>query len=293
MESNSTKLQTTTPTKITPDATSTSTATAAPTKEATITALPTYSSEIAAEQFTMWFNQDKNCKLPCIIGITPGETSFADAANIISQYGINTYITIEGKEISTTTYFPNFENEIHRVDLSFYKSSEGVISRIRILGGVKPQNGNANYEEPQYQRFWHRFFIPEILNTYGNPQFIYLDTTLQSAHLETSYPFALWLVYPQYGFYLRYEGWNSKNKDIIVICPNQSEIEIRIWDKKYFDHDFFLKDDSVLAKPFALGPQPIETVTSFTKDTFIEKFRTSNVDTCFETPAANWPPNKP
>jgi hypothetical protein len=106
------------------------------------------------------------------------------------------------------------------------------------------------------------------------------------------YPFALWIVYPQQGFLIRYDGDNSTVGGNIRICPLRSSLEIRIWDVEDLGYEDLLKDDSVLAPPFGLGPQPLENVTTLTRESFYERFKSAAIDTCFETPASLWPPKR-
>ncbi len=131
--------------------------------------------------------------------------------------------------------------------------------------------------------------MPGIFTRYGAPEKIFLDTTLISADPATNYPYVIWMVYPQQGFLIRYQGNNVKIEDSIRICPMQSKIEIRIWDVGKSSYEEFMKDDRALGISTSLGPQPIESVTDFDIESFYETFKAGQLDTCFETPASIWP----
>lgn len=256
------------------------------------TLAPTLTSEEAIQTFTNFVEMDGDCNLPCWLGVIPGQTDFDEATSNLSKYSGFAYSEFTSQRAFILMYFPNFENAIHDSGTGVTSGDNGKVSQILVYAVVKPDiSGNVNYAHPEFQKMWRRFFIPEIFTRYGAPEKIFLDTTLIAADPATSFPFVLWVVYPQEGFLIRYQGLNAKNGDNIRICPIQSRIEIKIWDAEKSNYEEFIDGDRALGLSTSLGTQPIETVTNFDIKSFYQMFKGGQLDTCFETPASLWPPN--
>lgn len=246
----------------------------------------------ALEKFINFVEKNIECKLPCWLGIVPGKTEFNDAANKLTQFGSISYTEFSSERAYMRIFFPNFEAAIHDNASVITPASDGIVSHIWVYAGVDPKGKyeDINYSHPEYQKLWQRYFISEIFKTYDLPEKIFLDTTLIAADEAASYPFVIWIVYPQQGFLIRYQGTNEKIEDNIRICPMKSRIEITIWDVETSIYEDFMKDDSALGS-ISLGPQPIENVTDFSQESFYETFKNGDLDTCFDTQASIWPPN--
>lgn len=256
----------------------------------TLTPFSTLSEQESFETFASLIEKDGGCNLPCWLGIIPGQTNFDDVVNNFSQFSSISYTEFSSERAFIQVYFPNFETAIHSTATGVTHASDGEVSRIWVYAGVDPKaSGNITYSNPSFQKLWQRYFVPGIFITHGPPEKIFLDTTLVTGDPATSYPFALWIVYPQQGFLIRYDGDNIKTGENIRICPMQSRIEITIWDVEKSNYEEFMKNAE--AGGISLGPQPIESVTGFDIESFYETFRGGQLDTCFETPASIWPPN--
>lgn len=265
---------------------------ATPAAVSTITQLPTLSQANGLEVFTNLVEQNSNCRFPCFLGITPGKTKFDEAVNNLSQFSLIGTTEFSPQWASIRVFFPNFETYIHSTAIDVYPADNKGISRIWVYAGVNlNERKNITYDNPEYQKLWNRYFIPGIFTTYGQPGSIFLDTTLTAADAATSYPFVLWIVYPKNGFLIRYQGRNFETEDNISICPTQSRIEIIIWDLDRSSYEEFIEGDRALGISTSLGPQPIESVTNFDIESFFEKFKSGDINTCFDTPASIWPPN--
>ncbi|MEO7841553.1 MAG: hypothetical protein ABIU06_19605 [Anaerolineales bacterium] len=279
--------------------TETPSATDQPAPSPTLKSIPILSPEDALENFASLIEKDGECILPCWLGVVPGQTNFYDVADIFSQFSAIASTKFSSASAYIRVFFPNFETAIHATTTEVYSASEvdclicgdGKVSRVWVNAGVDPKGtqGNITYSNPEYQKIWQRYFVPGIFTTHGTPEKIFLDTTLIMGDPSTSFPFALWIVYPQQGFLIRYNGDNIKTGENIRICPMQSRIEITIWDTKTSSYEEFMKNAE--GGGISLGPQPIESVTDFDIESFYETFKAGQLDTCFETPASIWPPN--
>lgn len=267
-----------------------------PTEVPTLTPVPTLSEQDGLETFVNLIEKDDKCKLPCWLGVVPGQTDFDEVVNKFSQFsaiartGLSSGLSSQWVVIRV--FFPNFEAATHDIDTIVAPAENGKVSRILVAASTyQDKNGPLDYNNPEFQRLLQRYFVPGIFIRHGPPEKIFLDTTLIAADTSGPYPFVLWVVYPQQGFLMRYQGLNSKIGDTIRICPMQSRIEIKIWDIKILSYEEFIKGDRALGISTSLGPQPIESVTDYDVESFYETFKSGRVDTCFETPASIWPPN--
>jgi hypothetical protein len=233
---------------------------------------------------------DDTCNLPCWLTIKPGETKFRDVQNIFLQYSSIASLKISSDSAFLRIFFPDFENATHDTAVEINPAESGQIKRILISASTyQDKNGPIDYMNPDFQKLWQRYFLPGIFTRNGAPGKIFLDTTLLSADTASSYPFVLWIIYPQQGFLIRYEGQNFKRGDNLEICPMQSRIEIKIWDTRQSSYEEFIKDDRALGISISLGPQSIESVSEFSTYSFYEMFISGDINSCFETPIAVWP----
>jgi hypothetical protein len=256
----------------------------------TTTVIPTLSADKAIESFTNSLETANQCNLPCWITITPGKTNFAEVKNVFTQFSPIASVRFFPQKAYMRIFFPNFEAATHDATTEIITDGNGKVAQIMVDASTyRNKNGPINYGNPDFQKLWKRYFLPEIFEQSGLPGNIFLDTTLIAVDTAESYPFVLWIVYPKQGFLIRYEGYNSKDGENITICPLHSKIGIKIWDPAKFSYEQFMKDDRALGVTTSLGPQPIDQVTSFDVQSFYELFRSANEGTCFQTPTAIWP----
>jgi hypothetical protein len=221
--------------------------------------------------------------LPCWFGVVPGQTEFNYAGNLLSQFS-----AIAITEFSSRWKYIKVIYPTYYMTTLVYPSKDGRAEHILVDTSINSDAiGRVPYADPSFRQTWQRYFLPELFTRYGVPRKIFLDTTLIAADPGSSYPFVLWVVYPQQGFLIRYEGENSNIGDNIRICPLQSRITIRSWSPEVSSYEKYMEGD--MAMGTSLGPQPIESVTDFNVESFYETFRSGQFDTCFETPASTWP----
>lgn len=263
-----------------------------PTPSPSLMPFPTLPPEEALETFIDLIDKSGDCNLPCWLGVTPGQTEFEDVENIFSEFTAIAATEFSPQWAFIKVHFPNFRTAKHSTSTEVNPAEDGKVWRILVNATAYQNiNGPLDYTNPEFQKLWRRYFVPGIFTIHGPPEKIFLDTTLISADAATSYPFVLWVVYPQQGFLIRYQGNNVKAGSNIRICPMQSRIEIKIWDVNRSGYEEFTKGDRALGISTSLGPQPIESVTDYDVESFYETFKSGQVDTCFETSASIWPPN--
>lgn len=163
------------------------------------TPLPTLSSSEKREKIIGFLTNNTDCKLPCWLGITPGEVSLPQARHYLSQFADRIVDADSGFGIVTRV--DGIPEEI----ASSYTSSndDEIISLIHV------QPGGTAINHQLYQLFVD----------YGKPEEVVLDA-LPNSPAGTPW-FYLVLFYPQKGFSATFTGpaelENDKVK--IKICP--------------------------------------------------------------------------
>lgn len=252
------------------------------------TSISTLSLESAYKSLSNLIEDESQCSLPCWLDITPGSVSFNKAKDIFSKYTGIARTDFSRKWINMLTLFPSRDAPISALSTTIYPYSNKEISHIIV--NIRTV-GNVSYTNQLYQDFWKRYFLPTIFKSYGSPEKIFLDTTRMAVDPTLQYPFVLWVVYPKHGFMLRYDGFNEKVGENLRICPLQSNITIKIWDIDIFNYEEFLRNESALAKPLSLGPQPLDAVTNLDIESFYKMFKDGGLSTCFDTREVLWTRN--
>jgi hypothetical protein len=294
LRNNATPIFVTTLTQVSPLAntpqTVTLSATEQPVQPPLLTPIPTLRPEEALETFADLIEKNDECDLPCWLGIIPGQTDSGEVVNKFSEFSAIANTNYSSEWASTRIFLPNFEAATHDIATNVAFAENGKVAQILVAASsYLDKNGPLDYNNPEFQRLLQRYFVPGIFMDYGQPENIFLDTTLIAADPAISFPYVIWVIYPQKGFLIRYQGNNIRVGNNISICPMQSRIEIRIWDVTRSVYEEFIKDDRALGISTSLGPQPIESVTDFDIGSFYEAYSSGRSDTCFETPASIWP----
>lgn len=255
------------------------------TREPTITPLATLPPDDAYKTITTLIQVQDQCALPCWFGITPGQSNFDDANNYFSQFSEIGHISLSSNRISLRVNFPTYY-----LTAQVYSMSSGKVAYLRVTAPTTLIRDQMwIYGDPAYVEMWHGYFLPALFTKYGMPGKVFLDTTRLQAESTTNYAFVVWVVYPDQGFLIRYQGVNVKVGNNIRICPLQSDLSIISWRTETSTYEGYIKDD--MAPGISLGPQPLEAVTDFNVESFYDRFKNAHPGTCFDTPASHWPPN--
>lgn len=254
----------------------------------TQTPIETLNSENILSSFTNLIRNNNQCKLPCWLGIVPIQSETEDVSSLFSQYNIIASTKISPELAYMRVFFPNFESATHDVVTNIFFTENGKVSQTLVAASTyQDKNGPLDFNNLDYQQLMQAYFLPSIFTTHGPPEFIFLDTTRILVDPARNYPFVLWIIYPDQGFLIRYEGNNTEVEENIIVCPMQSRIEIKIWDIETNTYETFMENDEVGG--VSMGPQPIQSVSEFNIMSFYDKFRTAQTNTCFETSSSFWP----
>lgn len=270
----------------------TASATNHPQKTPTLTFVPTLIEEVAVDQILTFIEGGEECRLPCWLDNIPGQSNYIESQNQLRQFsGAAFSKSFTSKYSFFEIKFIEGESFSHLISTEIFPSTDGLVKEIVISSYIEPDiNGNIDFNNQIYQNLWERYLLFEVLKQNGQPEAIFIDTTRTSIEPTSTYPFVLWIVYPEQGFLIRYEGNNSVRGSMIRICPAQALIKIYIWDPEKLTYEKMMAGDSAVTLPISLGPQPIEGFTEYSVESFYEEFKDSQVNACFETPMKLWPP---
>lgn len=219
------------------------------------------------------------CRLPCWWGLTPGQTRWETAQELLTalDMGIHAY----GEE---TDSLRSYDVTALGSGLRFaqnYVLQDGVITRILVT--ASPAHG---YGDAQFAQDWHPYRLSQILAVYGAPQQVFLLTYRSGP--DSPLPYYLLVFYPAQGFLVYYTGNRIQAGDALSICPMQSEIILLLWPPGEYAS---LAEAIPQPNPFfhpAEDYAPIQEVTEMSVEVFYDRFKDADEQTCFETPGDLW-----
>jgi hypothetical protein len=215
------------------------------------------------------------CKLPCWWGITPGQTGWRQARQILEQ----TSIYIDGQETQDSFYvkvgvylpFPyDFAPSMEHV----YRVKNGIVDYIRVY----------NFDlAPEYA-------LPHVLQTYGPPTEVWLRT-FAKADLGVQ-DYLVELFYQEAGILLEYRTGQplEEIKGKLRNCRiNEMDAPvIHLWSTE--GQDLTFEDAKQFIDRANLPePKPLLDATGMDVQTFYETFTDRTTDVCLETPKNLWP----
>jgi hypothetical protein len=145
-----------------------------------------------------------DCRLPCILGMTPGKTKWAEVLEILIFGGLLNpdSITNQADEMIEI----HNESEDGNVSLHLYRQST-YLGAIRL--SMERTAGSLDLFTKGYQ-------FRELTQSYGAPSSIELSFTYPIQHTENDSEYHLWINYAYLGFEIEYSGIMDETK----ICPS-------------------------------------------------------------------------
>ncbi len=163
--------------------------------------LPTLTDEQARQVFLSL--EDESCRLPCYLGIVPGQTLLEDATQKLSLMGAtllgtNKYV-YQGGELYEYSYYLDIGTPAKGVaqHIRFFVFDEKIFRMgVEILGASSKQ---------LMIEHWMRYSIPSLLEEYGIPDAV-------DSEVETN----VWVLYNDAGFYI---GNMGVTREANIVCP--------------------------------------------------------------------------
>lgn len=253
---------------------STATLTLTPTASSpTIAAEPTLSPAKAETKLLELLRDNGGCRLPCFLGLTPGQTSRLEVVSFLHVFdsiasGTEMIFPRDDLSVSLSVTPDSFDAQSEtvrwiEVDTMAYRK-----------GKIKLEN---DYTSPYYLEIFQYYMLPSLLATYGPPDHVYvfLDTGIADMGLGIDL-YLLHLDYPKQGWVAHLEMPLYNRGDLFVGCPSEAFTTLHLWSPDDPARDFPLD----LAVLFT-----IEEATGMSIDEFYQKFKDPSNISCLETPA--------
>ena len=184
-----------------------------------------------------------------------------------------------------------FNTPGHYESYQSYIGEDDTLDRIGIHA-VPPvgEDGYYTYGDPQFAEDWRAYMLPQMLEAYGPPQQVFLETYRSG---PDRLPFRLLLFYPDRGFLVMYEGsigkegkgeWVEAGK-AIHICPGRSDVTLWLWSPK---QAMTFEDLGISSQVNLERLHSLEEATGMGIEQFYQTFVQPDNETCLETPADLW-----
>ena len=279
---------------LTPTPTLTLAPTYTSTPSTTPTVIPTLPVEAARIRLLDLLANNGNCSLPCLWGITPGESTFQDARIILEPLSsisdftdfspgpgaIDPIYTIGDLMIYTTIRFIT------------YPATEIVSYIIFEARALKEMIGESGVEDVFDSRvFGERlslYMLPRILSQYGRPSSVLLSTLAEFPDSRYGQGhFQILLLYPDQGILVHYTTEMSVVGANVIGCPSNAHIELELYPSG--NGESFLDNlEPSWQNEIQNNYKPLEEVTSMSTDDFYQLYR-QPTNECLVTPSNLWP----
>lgn len=253
----------------------------------TATPAPTLSVNQRASLMEELLATNKDCKLPCWWGVSPGVSKWMDVEDFILSIGAKTgQQSLSNDLILHETGGFDLPEKGIRNRISFIESSANVIA-IRVAA-----EGRTNPEA--FKEIWASYWPDKILSDYGKPSRVLLKTFSragESSPVQRTI-YGLWMFYDDKGVLIRYSGTVIFDATY-RICPSYAESGNLVPDiELYLQSPTNSMPIDDLARD-GLTPEtsirPLEDATGVSIDQFSELLLNDPQNFCVETPRDIWP----
>jgi len=245
--------------------------TTTPTKKPTTTPIPTLGAEEALAFVRQMQTTNGGCGLPCWWGITPGETTRAQAEQILAP--LDAYIIPYSDDFLLR--FPDYSG----LWVDVYGRGDEPISWIDIRASYYGSDGSGR--RFPFDESWYLYSLEGVLEQWGPPSKVWLGFGPQIEDAAISFG-ELFVFYNDLGLVIEYDGVAERTGAIVEGCFDLDQlVDIRI---------------SITTPMYISGPpweyetdtQMLETVTDLTPEIFHERFQGAD-SICIESPVDLWP----
>lgn len=266
----------------------------------TPTVIPTLSPINASERMLDLLSNNGNCTLPCVWGITPGQSNYLEARNIlIPLSGIAETAYFDYTPYPTDDVSPLYVEGDMRLNtrMAYWYGDNNIVNfmAFRIIEErvITDSNGNWVSKQPIFdsEAFPNRiqyYSLTHVLSEQGIP----VSVLIYIPRVEGQPPVAglmeVVLLYPEQGIWVKYTMHMYIDGNIIRGCPANAHIEMVLMPPGSPDNFYNILDKTDWHQTKG-GFKPIEDATSMSIDEFFQTFRISS-QKCIETPTNLWSP---
>jgi hypothetical protein len=277
--------------------------------------LPILSQDNAKEVLTLFVKNNGGCKLPCLMGLTPGENDKAVYAfgTYFQKHSQTSKNQINGIDIvghldenSGGTLLVFWENRI-RVQIGIGAAlvdGSGKIDHMNMTGSVYQHHDDIHgneiatllYQHPYFENILGSFSLANILAVYGEPSEIWImPFPLDNGYSYDSskYPFDFVLLYQNKGFAIEYITRVIEEDGYLTGCPDVDYVQLSTWnpdeDKNFDDVAQYFSGTDSLSGANADFFKPLQEVTALSVKDFYKYFIVPGNDRSIRTPKNKWP----
>lgn len=274
-----------------------------PTKVATRptpTPFPPITVDNVVNTMTNLLQENGQCKLPCLFGISP-DLSDTTSVEAITEYFQNN--TVETDEVSLGV---NIHDASGSVYLILQKDDENVSTRISnyyqneqlefltlTSEATRLSSYTIDFDAPYGIELMRYYLLPNILTVYGKPTEVWIRPfPTDPNYPDDPYPFSTVLYYKEKGFLIEYVSNRQTQGEHFVGCHPTSYVSVVAWSPKeqkplaeIVKYISGLGINDLNVKDF----QKLQDATPLNIDEFYDNFRVSGEMKCLSTPKELWP----
>jgi hypothetical protein len=216
------------------------------------------------------YQNNRDCLFPCFWGFVLGQTDWKTAKQFLETFAYQIYPErSEGESFIAEVYL--LLPQVSSAPIShLYSVQNGIITAVEAT--LLPVTSTI---------------IPTVLNTYGQPNEIWLLTANSS--MDGFLGFRLTLFYAQQHFMLTYGGQGEVVDGKVRGCFSGDEwLRLMAWSPEE-ELTFAEAADGLHEPRPVIYDLPLEEATGMSTDEFHETFKNSTGPICLETPTELWP----
>jgi hypothetical protein len=239
----------------------------------TLTPLPPIPTEEFRAYASDLLKTNGGCRLPCLWGIVPGETTWPEAYQFLATFSF----VSQTPELKTGYATAKFDSPIE-VD---YIGS--LTYSIQVIDGIVESIDFYNWPE-LYS--WHS--LTNVLKEYGPPDDVALYT--EGKQMNGSRIAMLVLFYKDRSFMVDYVSFRDLKAvgDKVLFCPDGDYSFMYLWSNN-LNYSFGEALSIFIEPSTSVTPRPLLEVSDMDIQTFYQLFQNPNSDACIETDLEAWP----
>ena len=259
-----------------------------PTKTATETYLPTLSTKEAQIELLTLLSNNGNCRLPCLWGIIPGETTIRKAINRLEPFSGISSLTVFDDTHGTIR--PQYKESDLTIDLFIVYFSKNTIITTISLRSQAIDKGSVVFNSIKYGEILAYYSLSHILDEYGRPSSVLINTQGGPYPWGDLGSFNVLLFYPDQGIVINYQTIMRIVGTNVLGCLDNAQIDVDLYPSG--NGDSFMSLISPNWNDRLPLYRPLEEVSFISIDQFYKTFLKST-NKCLSTPIKYWPTIEP
>lgn len=268
---------------------------------------PTLSVEEARQRMLEIITTNGNCRLPCIWGITPGETTTSQREKLLSSLpvyeGEDFYVTHstfswKGEQGSGWGFGMRIgEIELSAGLISYDRDSVVDVLSLNLTGWRRDQEAFEEvFGEAHYRDIFRYYTLPELLSAYGRPSHVLTMVVPADLFVLRQYePMYVIVIYENRGVMVQYTMPYDLRGDRYVGCFDRSFIALVTWSPNEKE-GISLQELSSYMPGEGIDKMsydfffPLSVTTDMGLMEFYRRFGGKGGDQCLELPTRFWMP---